>query len=87
MSEDSLFIYIKSLDDVDKLAKIRKSDKVVIDSSVVGLIIFEKPWRLSILLRDGRKIVVESDIYEDASNCKTVECIYENTYLNRWIED
>ncbi len=51
------------------------------------------PCRLTIRLRNGRKLIVEPDVFDEIRMCRSesplwfVDCVLENLKLRWWIED
>jgi len=53
-----------------------------IDGSMVSKVVQQNPWTLVIELRDGRRIVVEPGLGEDAEECEgDVDCILDSLSL------
>jgi hypothetical protein len=65
---------------------------LTISGDQVVRIVQDKPWRLVIELRDGSRVVVEPDFYEEIRRCDPKRdddsCYLENLYLRirteRW---
>jgi uncharacterized protein YlzI (FlbEa/FlbD family) len=56
----------------------------VLDGNAISKVRLDAPWRIVIELRNGKRLVIEPDIDEDAvAECKgDVECIYESAVLS-----
>jgi len=61
-------------------------DEPIIDGGLVERIEFVSPWKIVVVLKNGVKIAVESDVYGDVELCETVECVYESTYLKIYVD-
>jgi len=53
-----------------------------IDGAMISKVVQQNPWTLVIELRDGRRIVVEPGLGEDAEECGSdVDCILDSLSL------
>ena len=63
----------------------RVDEPVAIPSDHVERVVFEKPWKVVIVLRNGVRIAVEPDFYSEIRGCDPKRdddsCYLENLYL------
>ena len=66
-------------------------EPVAIPSDHVERVVFEKPWKVVIVLRNGSRIAVEPDFYSEIRYCDpnrdSDSCYLENLYLRVYSED
>jgi hypothetical protein len=56
-----------------------------LDGNMIDRVVFQSPWRIIIILRGGRRLAVEPDIYPEIRLCNPErdgdDCYLENLFL------
>jgi len=64
---------------------------VKIDGDQIARIVQDKPWRLIIELKNGKRVIVEPDFYNEIRRCDPDNdddsCYLDNLYLRVYEED
>lgn len=84
-TEQALVRHGESLEELISSALWRTA---AIDGELVKEIVLELPWKVVIVLKDGRRIEIEADYFSEIEMCRrgSWDCYYENVKLSTRVE-